>query len=101
MFLFKVVHNTAIPNALAVDWIGKNLYWFDTEKRVIEVSKLNGLYPTILVSKKIKFLRDLSLDPQARYCSLFSKMCVIPNMFISYGAFLLDDKIPRNIGQTP
>ncbi|XP_069812693.1 low-density lipoprotein receptor-related protein 1B-like, partial [Dendropsophus ebraccatus] len=63
----KVVHNTAIPNALAVDWIGKNLYWFDTEKRVIEVSKLSGLYPTILVSKKIKFLRDLSLDPQTRY----------------------------------
>ncbi|XP_041434027.1 low-density lipoprotein receptor-related protein 1B-like [Xenopus laevis] len=63
----KVVHNTAIPNALAVDWIGKNLYWFDTEKRVIEVSKLNGLYPTILVRKKIKFPRNLSLDPQTGY----------------------------------
>ncbi|ELK04590.1 Low-density lipoprotein receptor-related protein 1B [Pteropus alecto] len=63
----KVVHNTAVPNALAVDWIGKNLYWSDTEKRIIEVSKLNGLYPTILVSKKLKFPRDLSLDPQAGY----------------------------------
>ncbi|XP_077129136.1 low-density lipoprotein receptor-related protein 1B isoform X2 [Ranitomeya variabilis] len=63
----KVIHNTAIPNALAVDWIGKNLYWFDTEKRVIEVSKLDGLFPTILVTKTIKFLRDLSLDPQSRY----------------------------------
>ncbi|XP_040330903.1 low-density lipoprotein receptor-related protein 1B isoform X2 [Herpailurus yagouaroundi] len=63
----KVVHNTAVPNALAVDWIGKNLYWSDTEKRIIEVSKLNGLYPTILVSKKLKFPRDLSLDPRAGY----------------------------------
>ncbi|MBZ3875678.1 Low-density lipoprotein receptor-related protein 1B [Sciurus carolinensis] len=63
----KVVHNTAVPNALAVDWIGKNLYWSDTEKRMIEVSKLNGLYPTILVSKRLKFPRDLSLDPRAGY----------------------------------
>ncbi|XP_069472627.1 low-density lipoprotein receptor-related protein 1B isoform X1 [Ambystoma mexicanum] len=63
----KVVHNTAVPNALAFDWIGKNLYWSDTEKRVIEVSKFNGLYSTILVSKWLKFPRDLSLDPQAGY----------------------------------
>ncbi|KAL1785367.1 low-density lipoprotein receptor-related protein 1B [Sigmodon hispidus] len=63
----KVVHNTAVPNALAVDWIGKNLYWSDTEKRIIEVSKLNGLYPTVLVSKRLKFPRDLSLDPPAGY----------------------------------
>ncbi|XP_032921166.1 low-density lipoprotein receptor-related protein 1B-like [Catharus ustulatus] len=63
----KVIHNTAVPNALAVDWIGKNLYWSDTEKRIIEVSKLNGLYPTVLVSKRVKFPRDLSLDPQAGY----------------------------------
>uniref|UniRef100_A0A8C4MYX3 LDL receptor related protein 1B n=1 Tax=Equus asinus asinus TaxID=83772 RepID=A0A8C4MYX3_EQUAS len=63
----KVVHNTAVPNALAVDWIGKNLYWSDTEKRIIEVSKLSGLYPTILVSKRLKFPRDLSLDPRAGY----------------------------------
>ncbi|KAG8125085.1 hypothetical protein E2320_020352, partial [Naja naja] len=48
----KVVHNTAVPNALAVDWVGKNLYWSDTEKRMIEVSKINGLYPTVLVSKR-------------------------------------------------
>lgn len=61
------MHNTAVPNALAVDWIGKNLYWSDTEKRIIEVSKLNGLYPTILVSKKLKFPRDLSLDPRAGF----------------------------------
>uniref|UniRef100_A0ACB8G1H2 Low-density lipoprotein receptor- protein 1B n=1 Tax=Sphaerodactylus townsendi TaxID=933632 RepID=A0ACB8G1H2_9SAUR len=63
----KVVHNTAVPNALAVDWVGKNLYWSDAEKRIIEVSKLNGLYPTVLVSKRVKFPRDLSLDPQVGY----------------------------------
>uniref|UniRef100_A0A803TQP0 LDL receptor related protein 1B n=1 Tax=Anolis carolinensis TaxID=28377 RepID=A0A803TQP0_ANOCA len=63
----KVVHNTAVPNALAVDWVGKNLYWSDTEKRIIEVSKLNGLYPTVIVSKRVKFPRDLCLDPQVGY----------------------------------
>ncbi|XP_038606813.1 low-density lipoprotein receptor-related protein 1B [Tachyglossus aculeatus] len=63
----KVVHNTAVPNALAVDWIGKNLYWSDVEKRIIEVSKLDGLYPTVLVSKRLKFPRDLCVHPQAGY----------------------------------
>ncbi|XP_064419902.1 low-density lipoprotein receptor-related protein 1B [Latimeria chalumnae] len=64
---FKVLHNTAAPSALAVDWIGKNLYWSDTEKRTFEVSKLNGLYPTVLKSTGLKNPKDLALDPSTGY----------------------------------
>ncbi|KAL7834135.1 hypothetical protein AOLI_G00290950 [Acnodon oligacanthus] len=46
----KVVHRTSVPSALAVDWIGKNLYWCDAERKTVEVAKANGLYPTVLLS---------------------------------------------------
>lgn len=63
--LFQIVHRTAVPSALAVDWIGKNLYWCDAERKTLEVSKANGLYPTILISSGLKSPTDLALDPQA------------------------------------
>uniref|UniRef100_A0A096LXY3 EGF-like domain-containing protein n=1 Tax=Poecilia formosa TaxID=48698 RepID=A0A096LXY3_POEFO len=63
----KIVHRTAVPSALAVDWIGKNLYWCDAEKKTLEVSKANGLYPTILISSGLKNPTDLALDPQTGY----------------------------------
>ncbi|KAM9364417.1 LOW QUALITY PROTEIN: low-density lipoprotein receptor-related protein 1B-like [Pholidichthys leucotaenia] len=63
----KIVHRTAVPSALAVDWIGKNLYWCDAERKTMEVSKANGLYPTILISSGLKNPTDLALDPQTGY----------------------------------
>ena len=60
----QVVHRTAVPSALAVDWIGKNLYWCDVERKTLEVSKANGLYPTILISSGLRTPTDLALDPQ-------------------------------------
>uniref|UniRef100_A0A8D2ZZH8 EGF-like domain-containing protein n=1 Tax=Scophthalmus maximus TaxID=52904 RepID=A0A8D2ZZH8_SCOMX len=63
----KIVHRTAVPSALAVDWIGKNLYWCDAERKTLEVSKSNGLYPTILISSSLKNPTDLALDPQTGY----------------------------------
>uniref|UniRef100_A0A8C7S0A9 EGF-like domain-containing protein n=1 Tax=Oncorhynchus mykiss TaxID=8022 RepID=A0A8C7S0A9_ONCMY len=63
----KIVHRTAVPSALALDWIGKNLYWCDIERKSLEVSKANGLYPSVLVSTGIRNPTDLALDPQSGY----------------------------------
>ncbi|KAM9485972.1 low-density lipoprotein receptor-related protein 1B [Clarias gariepinus] len=63
----KVVHRTAVPSALAVDWIGKNLYWCDIERKTLEVSKSNGLYPTVLLSSGLQNPTDLALDAQLGY----------------------------------
>uniref|UniRef100_A0AAX7U7X7 EGF-like domain-containing protein n=1 Tax=Astatotilapia calliptera TaxID=8154 RepID=A0AAX7U7X7_ASTCA len=63
----KVPRTSAVPSALAVDWIGKNLYWCDAEKKTMEVSKANGLYPTVLISSGLKNPTDLALDPQTGY----------------------------------
>uniref|UniRef100_A0A8C6XVP1 LDL receptor related protein 1B n=1 Tax=Naja naja TaxID=35670 RepID=A0A8C6XVP1_NAJNA len=99
-----VVHNTAVPNALAVDWVGKNLYWSDTEKRMIEVSKINGLYPTVLVSKRVKFPRDLSLDPQIGYL-YWIDCCEYPHigrvgMDGSYQTVVIETQISRPMALT-
>uniref|UniRef100_A0A3B1JND8 LDL receptor related protein 1B n=1 Tax=Astyanax mexicanus TaxID=7994 RepID=A0A3B1JND8_ASTMX len=58
----KVVHRTSVPNALAVDWIGKNLYWCDAERKTVEVAKANGLYPTVLLSTGLRNPSALALD---------------------------------------
>ncbi|KAG9349405.1 hypothetical protein JZ751_027848 [Albula glossodonta] len=63
----KVVHRTAVPSALAVDWIGKNLYWCDAERKSLEVSKVNGLYPTILLGSGLRNPTDIALDTQTAY----------------------------------
>ncbi|XP_061081754.1 low-density lipoprotein receptor-related protein 1B-like [Conger conger] len=63
----KVVHRTAVPSSLAVDWIGKNLYWCDMERKALEVSKVNGLYPTILLGSGLRNPTNIALDTQTAY----------------------------------
>uniref|UniRef100_A0A8C2AJR3 Low density lipoprotein receptor-related protein 1Ba n=1 Tax=Cyprinus carpio TaxID=7962 RepID=A0A8C2AJR3_CYPCA len=58
----KVVHRTSVPSALSVDWIGKNLYWCDGERKTVEVAKANGLYPTILLRTGLRNPTALALD---------------------------------------
>ncbi|CDQ90325.1 unnamed protein product [Oncorhynchus mykiss] len=66
----KVIHRTSTPSALAVDWIGKNLYWCDIRKKSLEVSKANGLYPVVLVSTGLDIPTDLALDADTGHVQL-------------------------------
>uniref|UniRef100_A0A3P9A5H3 EGF-like domain-containing protein n=1 Tax=Esox lucius TaxID=8010 RepID=A0A3P9A5H3_ESOLU len=63
----KVIHRSATPSALAVDWIGKNLYWTDIGKKCLEVSKANGLYPIALINTGLDNPTDLALDAATGY----------------------------------
>ena len=49
----KVLHNTTVknPDGLAVDWVGRNLYWCDKKSDTIEVSQLDGKYRKVIVTK--------------------------------------------------
>lgn len=62
-----VTTNLSAPNGLAVDWIANNLYWTDTTNKVIEVSKINGMYRKILVSENIQEPRSLAVFPRKGY----------------------------------
>ncbi|XP_055528067.1 prolow-density lipoprotein receptor-related protein 1 [Wyeomyia smithii] len=48
---------------LAVDWIGMNLYWIDSNLDQIEVAKTNGSYRRTLVAGDMVNPRAIALDP--------------------------------------
>ena len=51
------------PDGLAVDWVGRNLYWCDKGSDTIEVSNLNGEYRRVIVSEGLLEPRALAVDP--------------------------------------
>ncbi|XP_071941661.1 low-density lipoprotein receptor-related protein 1-like isoform X2 [Antedon mediterranea] len=51
------------PDGLAVDWIGRNLYWCDKGLDVIEVSKLDGRYRKTLISEDLDEPRAIIVNP--------------------------------------
>lgn len=53
-----------LVEGLAVDWIGRNLYWVDSRLKTIEVSTLAGLNHIVLVSQNISQPRGIVLDPR-------------------------------------
>ncbi|XP_078324342.1 low-density lipoprotein receptor-related protein 1-like isoform X2 [Crassostrea virginica] len=61
----SVIHNTTLrnPDGIAVDWIGRNIYWCDKTKDTIEVSKLNGWYRKVLISEELQEPRALEVFP--------------------------------------
>lgn len=64
-----------VTESLAVDWVGRNLYWTDYVLETIEVSKLDGSHRTVLISENVTNPRGLVLDPRDR--SVTSTECQI------------------------
>ncbi|XP_065167955.1 low-density lipoprotein receptor-related protein 1 [Atheta coriaria] len=54
----------ATAEGLAVDWIGENLYWVESNLDQIEVAKLNGSYRRTLVASEMESPRAVALDPR-------------------------------------
>ena len=61
-----------IPDGLAVDTIGRNLYWTDTGTNKLEVSKLDGSYRTALITSGIDKPRDIILNVNEGSVHLFT-----------------------------
>ncbi|XP_021325253.1 low-density lipoprotein receptor-related protein 1B isoform X1 [Danio rerio] len=91
----KVVHRTSVPSALAVDWIGKNLYWCDGERKTLEVAKANGLYPTVLLRTGLRNPTALALDTLTGYV-FWIDCCEQPQI----GRIGMDGSKPRVIIDT-
>ncbi|RWS18789.1 low-density lipoprotein receptor-related protein 1-like protein, partial [Leptotrombidium deliense] len=62
----EVVVKTGLETAegLAVDWIGKNIYWVESNLDQIEVAKLNGSFRKTLVAGEMESPRAIALDPR-------------------------------------
>ncbi|XP_065051806.1 prolow-density lipoprotein receptor-related protein 1-like isoform X1 [Rhopilema esculentum] len=59
-----IVSGIASPDDIAIDWIAGNLYWTDTGKNVIEVSRLQGDYRKVVISRELDQPRGISVFPQ-------------------------------------
>lgn len=62
---YQILHSNTLqsPDSIAVDWIGRNLYWCDKGKSTIEVSKLNGKFRRILIQQQLEEPRVIVLNP--------------------------------------
>lgn len=54
----------ATTDGLAVDWIARNLYWMDSGRDVIEVSRLDGTSRKTIVDRDLDEPRAVALFPQ-------------------------------------
>lgn len=53
-----------VPESIAVDWVGRNLYWTDSVMENIEVSTLDGRFRKVLLTQNITSPHGLVLDPR-------------------------------------
>lgn len=51
------------PDGLACDWLGKKLYWTDSETKRIECSNLDGSFRKVLFWRNLDQPRAIALDP--------------------------------------
>ncbi|XP_053950646.1 low-density lipoprotein receptor-related protein 4 [Anastrepha ludens] len=55
------------PNGIAVDWIADNIYWSDTDRKIIEVARLNGTSRKELITDDLGDPRSLIVHPRKGY----------------------------------
>lgn len=53
--------------SVAVDWIGKNLYWVDSALKHIDVTTKEGMHRATLISENIAKPRSLAIDSRFAY----------------------------------
>ncbi|XP_006642533.3 low-density lipoprotein receptor-related protein 5 [Lepisosteus oculatus] len=62
-----IVSGLDSPDGLACDWLGKKLYWTDSETNRIEVANLNGTSRKVLFWQNLDQPRAIALDPAHGY----------------------------------
>ncbi len=62
---------TGDPSALAVDWLGKNIYFADHFNRAIKVSTNDGRYARTLITEHVNDVQSLAVNPLLGYDKSF------------------------------
>ncbi|XP_078605134.1 vitellogenin receptor-like isoform X4 [Branchiostoma floridae x Branchiostoma japonicum] len=57
-------------DGLAVDWLGDNLFWVDSGRNVIEMSRLDGAYRSTFLRNRLDKPRGIAVDPVKGYLFL-------------------------------
>ncbi len=67
--MFIQIHDSGVdgarsePRGVAVDWIGKRLYWTDSSRLTIESSQFNGSQPRTVIHEDAEEPRTLAINP--------------------------------------
>jgi len=51
------------PEGVAIDWIGRNMFWTDSGSDTIEVASLDGTNRKVLFDKELVNPRAIVVDP--------------------------------------
>lgn len=55
--------NVGMVEGIAVDWVGRSIYWTSYTSEQIEVATLDGKYRKVLINTGLEFARGMALDP--------------------------------------
>lgn len=58
--------NLESPEGIAVDWVGRKIYWTDRYPGKIEVSELDGRNRAVLISENVQRPRAIVVHPKYR-----------------------------------
>ncbi|EFO25858.2 low-density lipoprotein receptor repeat class B containing protein [Loa loa] len=67
MEVFVEDSNKLVSDAVAVDWLNRNLYWLDSNVAQIKMQSLSSKGRQIVISHGLKQPRGLALDPDGGY----------------------------------
>ncbi|KAK3083345.1 hypothetical protein FSP39_020255 [Pinctada imbricata] len=56
--------NVYQPEAVAVDWVAKNMYWTDSQQGTISVALDDGRYTKTLIKSNLKYPLDIAVNPK-------------------------------------
>jgi low-density lipoprotein receptor-related protein 4 len=56
-----VSNGLSTPNGIAIDWMADNIYWSDSEYKIIEVARLDGTSRKIILRERLDDVRSIIL----------------------------------------
>ena len=63
----QIADKLIAPRGIAVDWVGKNLYWIDAGAATINIATINGDVKRTIVSNDLDQPHDIVVDPKNGY----------------------------------
>lgn len=60
----QVISELAEPRGVAVDWVGKNLYWTDAQIHKIQMATYNGVKTRTVVDKHLDQPHSIAVHPE-------------------------------------
>ena len=62
-----VLSNVGKVEGIAIDWVGRLIYWTAFTSGRIEVARLDGTFRKILLNTELDYPRGMALDPEKGY----------------------------------